>query len=47
MGEIADLIVAALKSSGDEVALADVRAAVARMCANFTPYPETPDQAGA
>jgi glycine hydroxymethyltransferase len=40
MGEIADLMVAALKSAGDEASLADVRAAVAGLCARFTPYPD-------
>jgi glycine hydroxymethyltransferase len=40
MGEIADLMVAALKSAGDDSALADVRNAVRDLCARFTPYPE-------
>ena len=40
MGEIADLMVAALKSAGDEAALADVRASVRDLCSRFTPYPE-------
>jgi glycine hydroxymethyltransferase len=40
MGEIADLMVAALKSAGDDKGLADVRAAVVQLCGRFTPYPE-------
>jgi glycine hydroxymethyltransferase len=40
MGEIADLMVSALKSAGDEPALADVRTEVAGLCARFTPYPD-------
>jgi glycine hydroxymethyltransferase len=40
MGEIADLMVAALKSIGDDGALADVRAQVNSLCAKFPPYPD-------
>jgi glycine hydroxymethyltransferase len=40
MGDIADLMVAALKSADDDAALADVRAQVAALCGRFTPYPD-------
>jgi glycine/serine hydroxymethyltransferase len=40
MGEIADLMVAALKSAGDDAALASVRSTVNELCGRFTPYPE-------
>lgn len=40
MGEIADLMVAALKSAEDDDVVADVRASVRELCSRFTPYPE-------
>jgi glycine hydroxymethyltransferase len=40
MGEVADLMVAALKSAGDDAALADVRREVNALCAKFPPYPD-------
>jgi glycine hydroxymethyltransferase len=40
MGEVADLMVAALKSAGDDSALADVRGEVNALCAKFPPYPD-------